>query len=29
MDKKIKSFNLLTIPDKVRFFAQLDIIRKH
>lgn len=28
MDKKIKSFNLLTIPDKKRFFSQLEICRR-
>ena len=28
MDKRIKSFNLLNLADKKRFFLQLEIIRK-
>jgi len=28
IDKRIKSFNLLTLADKKRFFSQLDVIRK-
>eukprot|EP00353_Schmidingerella_taraikaensis_P012081 CAMPEP_0185591004 /NCGR_PEP_ID=MMETSP0434-20130131/63019_1 /TAXON_ID=626734 ORGANISM="Favella taraikaensis, Strain Fe Narragansett Bay" /NCGR_SAMPLE_ID=MMETSP0434 /ASSEMBLY_ACC=CAM_ASM_000379 /LENGTH=79 /DNA_ID=CAMNT_0028215683 /DNA_START=152 /DNA_END=388 /DNA_ORIENTATION=- len=29
LDKRIKSFNLLSLEDKKRFFTQLEIIKKH